>query len=202
MSDYQAMEPYFVQTQSVGRFALASAIGVVAFCAGYALASGSMSMPTAHYAPSVTAPTLVQSHVVTPTALRATHSQDMADAPQELSRRQQLMGSAWSLAAGFWANRATAAGACPGSPVQCAYEGQYSDPFHPDGYRTVVVNGDGTATISGIDRADGPVWTLTGNFEGSSLLIDFRPKGGPANLLSNYKDGGIRFPDGNTWTKQ
>jgi len=33
------------------------------------------------------------------------------------------------------------------------------------------------------------------------LQVDFSPKGGPADVVGKWKDGGIVFPDGNKWSK-
>jgi hypothetical protein len=124
---------------------------------------------------------------------------DALDVP--VTRRQQLVATVGTAMTSLFPKNAMAAN-CKGTPEQCVYEGSYSDPFHPEGYRTVVVNGDGTATVTGIDYKDKPMWTITGYFKGSDLLIDFSVKGGPKDLLSRYEDGGMKFPDGNKWSKQ
>jgi len=50
----------------------------------------------------------------------------------------------------------------------------------------------------------GRVWKLEGSVKGSNILVDFTPKGGPANLLGVYDTSapeGIKWPDGNKWAK-
>ena len=50
-------------------------------------------------------------------------------------------------------------------------------------------------------------WSLKGEIvkvpsKQDEILIDFSPKGGPKNLLGKLTpEGGILFPDGNTWSK-
>eukprot|EP00667_Euglena_gracilis_P024415 EG_transcript_28098 len=119
----------------------------------------------------------------------------------QVSRRQQLATSFLAGAAYFFGDAVGATTTCLGTPPQCLFEGRYSDPNHPTGYRVIVVNGDNTATIIGTDEAGGPTWTLRGVFQAGGLLIDFSPKGGPRDLLAKYEPGGIRFPDGNLWRK-
>ena len=67
-------------------------------------------------------------------------------------------------------------------------------PHHPpiiaySGFRTVTVSGN-TATIVGKDEPDRPTWKLSGEVDGNGVLIDFRPKGGPPNLLGKF-DGQV-----------
>ena len=51
-------------------------------------------------------------------------------------------------------------------------------------------------------------WSLKGEVvkipsKEAEILIDFSPKGGPKNLLGKLTpEGGILFPDGNTWSKK
>jgi hypothetical protein len=92
------------------------------------------------------------------------------------------------------------------------FAGSYSDPFHPNCQR-VIVKDDKAATsltIRGTDGnpgcppdGSGTPWTLTGQVgsDGSSILVDFTPKGGPPNLKGTWDGSGIMWPDGNKWTK-
>ena len=65
------------------------------------------------------------------------------------------------------------------------------------------------AAIAGVDSACdarpevSAVWKLTGSVaeSGESIAIDFSPKGGPKDLLGVWEGDGIKFPDGNKWTK-
>lgn len=113
-----------------------------------------------------------------------------------------------------------------GAPLD-GLEGRYSDPNHPDGFRTVVLSHStvqeraaqrisegrgGTArergvTIAGNDNAPtGVEWTLFGRLriEADTILltIDFSPKGGPAGLVAVFDGSGLQFSDGNRWTRQ
>jgi hypothetical protein len=61
-------------------------------------------------------------------------------------------------------------------------------------------------TIIGSDNVDGSKqWVLkaTEDYPGT-IFVDFSPKGGPSDLLGVYNDkmAGIKWPDGNMWTKK
>eukprot|EP00636_Phaeomonas_parva_P009628 CAMPEP_0118875900 /NCGR_PEP_ID=MMETSP1163-20130328/16804_1 /TAXON_ID=124430 /ORGANISM="Phaeomonas parva, Strain CCMP2877" /LENGTH=217 /DNA_ID=CAMNT_0006811453 /DNA_START=30 /DNA_END=680 /DNA_ORIENTATION=+ len=83
--------------------------------------------------------------------------------------------------------------------------GNYADPNHPRGFRTIAVEGD-KATLTGKDEPDADEWVLKGKISGNKIFVDFRPKGGPADLVGEYKvlpaPSGIVWPDGNKWTKK
>jgi hypothetical protein len=93
------------------------------------------------------------------------------------------------------------------------FAGSYSDPFHPNCQRVIVKDDDKAATTLAIRGTDGnpgcpadgsgTPWTLTGQVgsDGSSILVDFTPKGGPPNLKGTWDGSGIMWPDGNKWTK-
>jgi hypothetical protein len=98
------------------------------------------------------------------------------------------------------------------APVNFA--GSYSDPFHPNCQRVILKDDKAAAssilTIRGTDGnpgcppdGSGTPWTLTGQVggDGSSILVDFTPKGGPPNLKGTWDGSGIMWPDGNKWTK-
>ena len=88
-----------------------------------------------------------------------------------------------------------------------AFNGDFTDPAHPQGYRRVLVTGFGDVEIKGSDEqrfCGGPndtsttcanfkEFTLTGTMakDGKSLTIDFSPKGGPTDLLAKkvFKNG-------------
>lgn len=91
------------------------------------------------------------------------------------------------------------------------FSGQYSDPKHPNCKREIVLVDRTTVKITGTDGtpgcpADGSgrPWELLGKINGDSILVDFTPKGGPANLEGIYDDEtspeSIKWPDGNRWT--
>ena len=39
--------------------------------------------------------------------------------------------------------------------------------------------------------------------DGEKIFIDFSPKGGPKDLVGEWREdvAGVRFPDGNVWSK-
>jgi hypothetical protein len=88
------------------------------------------------------------------------------------------------------------------------FTGSYSDPNHPNCQRIIeVTKGSKTASLKGTDGnpgcpadGSGKEWKLTGQIKGDSILIDFSPKGGPADLEGKWDGTGIKFPDGNKWT--
>ena len=95
------------------------------------------------------------------------------------------------------------------------FSGSYSDPNHPNCLRVIEVPKDnsknGVAAISGTDGTpgcppdgSGKTWQLQGKITGDEIFIDFSPKGGPKDLVGKWEDSpsGIRFPDGNKWTKK
>lgn len=115
--------------------------------------------------------------------------------------------------------------------LSSVFTGEYDDPNHPGCLRSIKVVGGGlgpdgkqrklTALVKGVDGkgakgacAERPelkdVWSLNGKVskgdDGEDLLfVDFSPKGGPSNLLGQYDTfggvPGVKFPDGNKWTK-
>jgi hypothetical protein len=115
-----------------------------------------------------------------------------------------------------------------GAPVD--FTGSYSDPFHPNCQRSITQEMNKMAastawsssspasvlTLRGTDGnpgcpsdGSGTPWILTGTADtgSGSLVVDFSPKGGPANLRGVWEQDagggspGIRWPDGNKWTK-
>ena len=88
------------------------------------------------------------------------------------------------------------------------FTGSYSDPNHPNCKRNIVADGNKVA-LSGTDGTPGcPVdgsgnsWSLSGEISGENILVDFSPKGGPKNLKGEWDGSGIRWPDGNKWSKK
>jgi hypothetical protein len=86
------------------------------------------------------------------------------------------------------------------------FAGRYADPKHPGCLREISADG----TVRGEDGDPGcgkttrtRPWTLSGviDVNDDSIFIDFSPKGGPANLLGERVEGGVKFPDGNVWRK-
>ena len=87
--------------------------------------------------------------------------------------------------------------------------GFYKDPNHYKaadslaGVRVVTDKPDGIFII-GTD--DGLNWFALAGFApdgaaSKTILVDFSPKGGPMELKGTLgEDGGITWPDGNTWT--
>eukprot|EP00587_Corethron_hystrix_P008147 CAMPEP_0113323780 /NCGR_PEP_ID=MMETSP0010_2-20120614/16560_1 /TAXON_ID=216773 ORGANISM="Corethron hystrix, Strain 308" /NCGR_SAMPLE_ID=MMETSP0010_2 /ASSEMBLY_ACC=CAM_ASM_000155 /LENGTH=334 /DNA_ID=CAMNT_0000182847 /DNA_START=545 /DNA_END=1549 /DNA_ORIENTATION=+ /assembly_acc=CAM_ASM_000155 len=90
-----------------------------------------------------------------------------------------------------------------------SYQGVYSDPKHPRGYR--ILTGDASkGTMRLRDEPAGELYTIplkirTDRKTGAtSLLIDFRVKGGPKDAAGTLGSDGrtLTFPDGNVWKKQ
>jgi hypothetical protein len=78
--------------------------------------------------------------------------------------------------------------------------GTWNDAAHPGCTRKIAVNGS-KAFISGADE-DGKKWKVTGEVKGKSIIVDFTPKGGPADVEAKFVIGkGLVFPDGNVWSK-
>jgi len=91
--------------------------------------------------------------------------------------------------------------------VSGSFQGVFSDPKHPKGYRVIVAKGS-AATMSLSDGgADSKLFNLPVKVnkgkEGTTLTIDFSPKGGPKNIIGTLANDGssISFPDGNKWKK-
>lgn len=95
-----------------------------------------------------------------------------------------------------------------------SFQGVFSDPKHPKGYRIIVAKGSSSATMTLSDGPpkDGseaklfnlPVKVKQDKKEGITLLsFDFSPKGGPKDIIGTLAADGksIKFPDGNTWKK-
>ena len=103
-----------------------------------------------------------------------------------------------------------------------SFAGSYSDPKHPNCKRVIEVvasssaAGDKQVLLSGTDGTpgcpadgSGKEWSLQGRIvDGSKILVDFSPKGGPSDITGQFFQGklgdssGINWPDGNTWTKK
>ena len=89
-------------------------------------------------------------------------------------------------------------------------EGAYDDPFHPDCDRYVKVLDDPTSVeVTGNDATDGskPWGPFNATIDGTKLIVDFSPKGGPKDLTGEYSapadaKAGITWADGNRWTKK
>lgn len=88
--------------------------------------------------------------------------------------------------------------------VQSIFEGNYNDPNHPGCLRKINVK-NGIVTIIGSDNIDGSQqWVIKAKEDAPGVMfVDFSPKGGPTDLLGvfNEKNDGIKWPDGNMWTK-
>lgn len=91
------------------------------------------------------------------------------------------------------------------------FAGSYSDPNHPNCLRSIEIVSKSNVAVSGTDGnpgcppdGAGNPWKLSGTVSGSTILVDFSPKGGPKNLQGIYVDSaepGIQWPDGNKWSK-
>jgi len=112
--------------------------------------------------------------------------------------------SARAYVPGFFA--AAASEATTTTTTTTTFAGRYADPKHPGCAREIFADG----TVRGEDGDPGcgkgsPTrpWTLSGVIAvgDDSIFIDFSPKGGPANLLGERVEEGVKFPDGNVWRK-
>jgi hypothetical protein len=89
------------------------------------------------------------------------------------------------------------------------FSGSFADPEHPNCQRVITVNGK-NAKVAGTDGnpgcpadGSGKKWQLSGKIDGDSIVFDFSPKGGPADLEGVWDASspvGIKWPDGNKWT--
>ena len=86
------------------------------------------------------------------------------------------------------------------------FTGSYSDPKHPNCQRVITVKGS-DALLKGTDGnpgcppdGSGKEWKLIGSVDGSNILVDFTPKGGPPGLKGVWDGDGIKWPDGNKWS--
>eukprot|EP00746_Dinoflagellata_sp_MGD_P165550 gnl/MRDRNA2_/MRDRNA2_94884_c0_seq1.p1 gnl/MRDRNA2_/MRDRNA2_94884_c0~~gnl/MRDRNA2_/MRDRNA2_94884_c0_seq1.p1 ORF type:complete len:290 (-),score=50.02 gnl/MRDRNA2_/MRDRNA2_94884_c0_seq1:201-1070(-) len=95
------------------------------------------------------------------------------------------------------------------SECSSAVGGFYIDPKHYQegklaGTRMIsIADSQGQIVLIGSD--DGKeFWKLTGKSTGDcgSFAIDFSPKGGPADAVSTYENGLLKFGDGNAWAKK
>ena len=88
----------------------------------------------------------------------------------------------------------------PRDLIGVRFQGTYSDPAHPGCTRKIVLQGS-KAIITGADE-DGKPWKVAAVPQGDKILVDFSPKGGPADVVGQWLGtGGIKFPDGNVWAK-
>mmetsp|Transcript_12380 Transcript_12380/g.39117 ORF Transcript_12380/g.39117 Transcript_12380/m.39117 type:complete len:172 (-) Transcript_12380:291-806(-) len=139
-----------------------------------------------------------------------------APPPQTTATRRGLLGGFAALVAAPAASHAVSAR----TGLSSVFTGEYDDPQHPGCLRSIKVGGapmlpsgrrsrNPQAAIAGVDSACdarpevSAVWKLTGSVaeSGESIAIDFSPKGGPKDLLGVWEGDGIKFPDGNKWTK-
>merc|ERR1719261_228488 len=82
------------------------------------------------------------------------------------------------------------------------FQGKFSDPAHSDMTRAIEYAGGRDYQISGADEDKKP-WKVFGKRKNSdTLIVDFTPKGGPAEVVAKVQVGGdIKFPDGNVWKR-
>merc|ERR1719163_1841373 len=66
-----------------------------------------------------------------------------------------------------------------------------------------VIKGKDNEDGGACEDGEGQPWRLMATLseDQSSIKVDFSPKGGPADVVGKWKDGGIVFPDGNKWSK-
>ena len=96
------------------------------------------------------------------------------------------------------------------------FNGRYSDPNHPDGFRVISIDGEidpenglREGTCKGSDTSSTEVdYTLPAKAGYmriyDTIFVDFSPKGGPADFMGYFETeggAGIRWSDGNKWPK-
>jgi len=87
------------------------------------------------------------------------------------------------------------------------FAGTFSDPKHPEGWRMIAAVGFNETIVVGVDDPTRPGWwtkgTLVKDFNKAKLLVDFSKKtGGKVGLLTaETVEKGIKFPDGNVWSR-
>lgn len=133
------------------------------------------------------------------------------------SRRDFMSSAAVAAAVLVLPNVAEAATDAKKSPAAAgfpSFQGVFSDPKHPKGYRIIVAKGSGSATMTlsdgpAKDGSPGKIFTFPVKVKqdkkaGTTLLtIDFSPKGGPKDVVGTLACDGncLTFPDGNKWKK-
>ena len=101
------------------------------------------------------------------------------------------------------AKRALMATPGSGSAAGVRFAGTYDDPQHPGCTRKVVLAG-GNVIVTGTDEVGGKPWKIKGQTytEYKAVVLDFRPKGGPADVIARWNGLGLVFDDGNVWTRK
>ncbi|KAJ1461741.1 hypothetical protein M885DRAFT_506832, partial [Pelagophyceae sp. CCMP2097] len=111
---------------------------------------------------------------------------------------------------------ATTVVAAPAFAASCGDElvGTYTDPNHPGCTRRVAaISGTKFASVYGADE-DGKPWVAKAavacpgynGVDAPQLIVDFTPKGGPADVAAVFSstggltNGKLTFPDGNVWS--
>ena len=90
------------------------------------------------------------------------------------------------------------------------FVGNYHDPNHPGCVRTIKALSATEVAVTGFDGATGgacngkndePWGPLDGKVTGDTIVIDFRPKGGPPDLTGTWTPASkrITWADGNYW---
>eukprot|EP00443_Scrippsiella_acuminata_P031638 CAMPEP_0115218072 /NCGR_PEP_ID=MMETSP0270-20121206/26193_1 /TAXON_ID=71861 /ORGANISM="Scrippsiella trochoidea, Strain CCMP3099" /LENGTH=197 /DNA_ID=CAMNT_0002631985 /DNA_START=31 /DNA_END=624 /DNA_ORIENTATION=- len=141
------------------------------------------------------------------------------------TRRALILGPAAAAASTLVAREESAEAAT--SVMKPPWAGKYTDPQHPGCPREIERQGK-LVSITGYDAVPGPACGESASFSDlksmlkaapvsefdikgqvkfnsdakqEQLLIDFSSKGGPKNVLGVWDGDGIKFPDGNKWTK-
>jgi hypothetical protein len=99
------------------------------------------------------------------------------------------------------AKRALLATPGSGSAAGIRFGGTYDDPNHPGCTRKIVLAGT-NVIVTGTDDVGGKPWKVKGQIYGKALLLDFTPKGGPADVIARWNGLGLVFDDGNVWSKK
>jgi len=138
------------------------------------------------------------------------HSKASSELMATASRRDVLTNAAMAAAAA--AVLVTPINVNAAATTEASYQGVYSDPKHPKGYRALIAKGSSSATMN-LSDGEGenpptfniPLKVKVDKKAGKTLLsFDFSIKGGPKDVIGELASDGstITFPDGNKWSKR
>jgi hypothetical protein len=136
-----------------------------------------------------------------------------------LAALSALSTDAWAFTPGFISKAASVAtasaiigGSVLVSNAGVDLAGSYTDPQHPNCRNEITINKrTKVATLTGTTgnpgcppNGSGEKWKLTGkaDVKGETILVDFTPRGGPKDVTLAWEGNGIRWPNGNYWTKK
>lgn len=76
----------------------------------------------------------------------------------------------------------------------------YIDPVHDGAPRIIYLKRNGNLTITGRDQPHAKLWKIKGKIDTKgNATLNFKPKGGPANVKAKIRPDKVTFSDGNVW---